>query len=340
MREAGWNQFARNPSSGAYGIPQALPPGKMGAAANPPQSNPTAQISWMIGYIQGRYGDPIGAAAHERAFNWYAEGGLVPGYASGGTVSKQGAAYLKAWQTRHGAGAHGPVVVNEQIARLTAAVARAQALAGASGLSPGQHRFWASSAASEKKRLGVLHKELATERSWRYQLGLNELGLDKEIRAAGNLPALAGPVKGWKAQLGRDKAKVAAISKMLGYSDAYLAAHKPPKPGPKVTPPGVPGSIPHTGGYTDNTADLIAQLFASLASNSRVVTLDSGGWLMPGVQAVANKTGRPEQVLPPGRGGYGGGTVVLQNHGVIGSQAELENWLVRSMDNLKRKRRI
>ncbi len=74
MRESGWNQFARNPGSGAYGIPQALPPGKMGAAANPPQSNPRAQLSWMIGYIGGRYGDPIGAAAHERAFNWYGSG--------------------------------------------------------------------------------------------------------------------------------------------------------------------------------------------------------------------------------------------------------------------------
>jgi hypothetical protein len=77
MRESGWNQFARNPSSGAYGIPQALPPGKMGAAANPPRSNPAAQISWMIGYIRGRYGDPAGAAAHERAFNWYDQGGLL-----------------------------------------------------------------------------------------------------------------------------------------------------------------------------------------------------------------------------------------------------------------------
>src|SRR6185437_7545227 len=77
MRESGWNQFARNPSSGAYGIPQALPPGKMGAAANPPRSNPAAQISWMIGYIRSRYVTPIGAAAHERAFNWYDRGGLL-----------------------------------------------------------------------------------------------------------------------------------------------------------------------------------------------------------------------------------------------------------------------
>ena len=78
MRESGWSQYARNPSSGAYGIPQALPPGKMGAAANPPQSNPHAQISWMIGYIRGRYGDPAGAASHERAYNWYG-GGLRGG---------------------------------------------------------------------------------------------------------------------------------------------------------------------------------------------------------------------------------------------------------------------
>jgi hypothetical protein len=50
----------------------------MGAAANPPQSNPHAQISWMIGYIRGRYGDPIGAAAHERNFGWYDRGGFLP----------------------------------------------------------------------------------------------------------------------------------------------------------------------------------------------------------------------------------------------------------------------
>ena len=78
MRESGWNQFARNPTSGAYGIPQALPPGKMGAAANPPQSNPRAQISWMIGYIHSVYGDPINAAAHERNLNWYDDGGMLP----------------------------------------------------------------------------------------------------------------------------------------------------------------------------------------------------------------------------------------------------------------------
>jgi hypothetical protein len=75
MRESGWNQFARNPSSGAYGIAQALPPTKYpfaGQAAG--GSNPTAQITWMWNYMRGRYGGPLGAEAHEMAFNWYGHG--------------------------------------------------------------------------------------------------------------------------------------------------------------------------------------------------------------------------------------------------------------------------
>jgi TP901 family phage tail tape measure protein len=88
-RESGWNQYAKNPSSGAYGIPQALPASKMGAAANPPQSNPHAQISWGIGYISGRYGSPMGAWAHEQASGWYAKGtgGAAPGW---GVVGERG----------------------------------------------------------------------------------------------------------------------------------------------------------------------------------------------------------------------------------------------------------
>ena len=85
MRESGWNQFARNPSSGAYGIPQALPPTKMPFAAQAAGgSNPAAQIGWMEGYMRSRYGGAAGAAAHESAFNWYNRGGPVRRYASGG----------------------------------------------------------------------------------------------------------------------------------------------------------------------------------------------------------------------------------------------------------------
>src|SRR5689334_25046520 len=91
MREAGYNRFARNPSSGAYGIPQALPPTKMPFAAQAAGgSHAGPQIAWMYNYIAGRYGNPVNAWAHEVANHWYAKGGLVPGYASGGSVASRG----------------------------------------------------------------------------------------------------------------------------------------------------------------------------------------------------------------------------------------------------------
>jgi hypothetical protein len=73
-QESGWNQYAEN-ASGAYGIPQALPFGKMPQAAWPASaggsSSPSAQISWGLGYIQSTYGNPCNAWAHEQADGWY-----------------------------------------------------------------------------------------------------------------------------------------------------------------------------------------------------------------------------------------------------------------------------
>jgi TP901 family phage tail tape measure protein len=84
-RESGWNQLAYNPSSGATGIPQALPYNKMPRSAWLPSqggsANVHAQETWGIGYIQGRYGNPSNAWDHEIAFGWYDNGGpLHPGY--------------------------------------------------------------------------------------------------------------------------------------------------------------------------------------------------------------------------------------------------------------------
>lgn len=70
-KESGWNNHAKNPGSGAYGIPQSLPASKMGALANPPVSSASAQIIWGLRYIKDTYGDPNGAWAHEVANNWY-----------------------------------------------------------------------------------------------------------------------------------------------------------------------------------------------------------------------------------------------------------------------------
>lgn len=70
-RESGWNPHAQNPSSGAYGIPQALPGSKMASAGADWQTNPRTQISWGLGYIEGRYGSPCGAWSFFQSNNWY-----------------------------------------------------------------------------------------------------------------------------------------------------------------------------------------------------------------------------------------------------------------------------
>jgi hypothetical protein len=89
-RESGWNPHARNPSSGAYGIAQALGHG-VSCSAAPDGTNEYGtqggltcaeaqaansgsvrwQIEWGLAYIKARYGDPAAAWAHEQANNWY-----------------------------------------------------------------------------------------------------------------------------------------------------------------------------------------------------------------------------------------------------------------------------
>lgn len=85
--ESNWNKYARNPSSGAYGIPQALPGYKMnvlvyvydnnGNVVNSYRGNDWAtssytQLYWMERvYIPHVYGDPCSAWYHEQRYNWY-----------------------------------------------------------------------------------------------------------------------------------------------------------------------------------------------------------------------------------------------------------------------------
>ncbi|MEV0195690.1 lytic transglycosylase domain-containing protein [Nonomuraea sp. NPDC050691] len=70
-RESNWDHRAYNSSSGAYGIPQALPGGKMSGAGADWRSNPATQIRWGLAYIKGRYGRPCGAWGHFQSHNWY-----------------------------------------------------------------------------------------------------------------------------------------------------------------------------------------------------------------------------------------------------------------------------
>jgi hypothetical protein len=70
-RESNWNVYAHNTTSGAYGIPQALPGDKMATIADDWATNPKTQIIWGLGYIAARYVNPCGAWAHSERKGWY-----------------------------------------------------------------------------------------------------------------------------------------------------------------------------------------------------------------------------------------------------------------------------
>jgi hypothetical protein len=69
VSESDWRVDADNPTSSAYGIPQALtethdmPPGYM--------TDATVQIRWGLGYIRDAYGTPCGAWSFKQGNGWY-----------------------------------------------------------------------------------------------------------------------------------------------------------------------------------------------------------------------------------------------------------------------------
>lgn len=72
-RESNWRHLVANPSSGAYGIPQALPANKMATFGADYLTNPATQIAWGLDYISHRYGTPCYAWASwtYRSPHWY-----------------------------------------------------------------------------------------------------------------------------------------------------------------------------------------------------------------------------------------------------------------------------
>ncbi|MCX4698181.1 MULTISPECIES: transglycosylase SLT domain-containing protein [Streptomyces] len=69
--ESDWNYRAVNPSSGAYGLFQALPGSKMSSVGADWQTNPATQIKWGLNYMDSRYGSPCEAWSFWQANNWY-----------------------------------------------------------------------------------------------------------------------------------------------------------------------------------------------------------------------------------------------------------------------------
>ncbi len=69
--ESSWNVAAENPSTGAYGIPQAVPGSKMSAVGPDWQTDAATQIRWGLSYISAAYGSPRSAWQHEVTYGWY-----------------------------------------------------------------------------------------------------------------------------------------------------------------------------------------------------------------------------------------------------------------------------
>jgi hypothetical protein len=70
-RESRFDHKATNPSSGAYGLGQALPPEKMDNVGADWRNNPMTQLKWVAKYIEERYGSPAEALAHHDDMGWY-----------------------------------------------------------------------------------------------------------------------------------------------------------------------------------------------------------------------------------------------------------------------------
>lgn len=70
-RESRFNPEATNPSSGAYGLGQALPPEKMDSVAPDWKTNIMTQLTWVSKYITERYDTPIEALEHHDKKGWY-----------------------------------------------------------------------------------------------------------------------------------------------------------------------------------------------------------------------------------------------------------------------------
>ena len=71
--ESGWNPTNQNPASGAYGLGQALPAGKMAPYGDDYMINPKTQLKWMYAYMTegNRYGSIEAAYNFWLAHNWY-----------------------------------------------------------------------------------------------------------------------------------------------------------------------------------------------------------------------------------------------------------------------------
>lgn len=70
MRESSWRTDADNPTSSAYGIPQAMTSAH-DVSRRYMNNNARAQINWGMNYLAERYGSPVEALQFHNRNNWY-----------------------------------------------------------------------------------------------------------------------------------------------------------------------------------------------------------------------------------------------------------------------------
>jgi len=133
MGESGWNPLISNPSSGAYGIPQALPGSKMASAGADWRTSPYTQLRWMMGYIAQNYGSAANAYSMwlSRSPHWYGSG-LAGGIFNRPTligVGERGPEMVSVTPLGRGGGAGTVVNVTVQVGHGTHPVAAAQEIA-------------------------------------------------------------------------------------------------------------------------------------------------------------------------------------------------------------------
>ena len=71
ISESDWDHTADNPTSTAYGIPQALTGGTHDNLPADYMTNPVSQIRWGLWYIEESYGSACAAWEFKAANNWY-----------------------------------------------------------------------------------------------------------------------------------------------------------------------------------------------------------------------------------------------------------------------------
>lgn len=78
MRESLWDQFADNPTSSAYGIPQALPGNRMASEGADWKTNPATQIKWGLKYVKGALRHPVPGVVLQEGQGLVLTGGPKP----------------------------------------------------------------------------------------------------------------------------------------------------------------------------------------------------------------------------------------------------------------------